>query len=284
MKTRASRIACLALTLTLALAVPACAGAPELNEDLRQAAMKGDVEGVKGLLAKGAEVDAASEFGATALIFAADRGHVEVVKVLLERGADVNRKDTTYQSSPITWAAYNGHAEVVALLLDRGATDAADTLDSAIERGHLEVVKAVLASGKVPKESLSAGLSAAKQQGRPEIAELLVQAGAAPLPSASAVVSAETLATYVGAYRNEGGFELSVSLDDGRLLVTVPGQNALELSPKEGNLFQLVGAGPVTVSFNVEGGQLTGITVKPPDAGAVFKKVPEAPDKKEGSR
>ena len=83
----------------------------------------------------------------------------------------------------------------------------------AIERGYLDVAKAILSSGKVPKDSLGPALSAARQQGRSEIAELLVQAGAVPLPSASATVPPETLATYVGTYHNEGGLELAVSLD-----------------------------------------------------------------------
>ncbi len=278
MPDRASLLCCLAL----ALAVPARAAAPELNEGLREAAMKGDAAGVKGFLAKGADVDGASEFGATSLIFAADRGHLEIVKMLLERGADVNRKDTTYQSSPIIWAAYNGHTAVVAFLIEHGSADAADSLGVAIEKGYMDVVKAVLSSGKVPKDSLGPALSAARQQGRSEIAELLVQAGAVPLPSASAVVSQETLATYVGTYHNEGGFELAVSLDGGRLLLSFAGRDPLELSPKEGGLFRIVGAEPTTVSFNVEGGQVTGITVKPPEVGSIFRKAPKTPETKEG--
>ncbi len=276
MPTRASLLCCLAL----ALALPARAAAPELNEGLREAAMKGDAASVKDFLAKGADVNAASEFGATPLIFAADRGHLEIVKTLVQRGADVNRKDTTYQSAPIIWAAYNGHTAVVAFLIEHGSADAGDCLGVAIERGHLDVAKAVLSSGKVSKDSLGSALSAARQQGRSEIAELLVQAGAVPLPSASAVVSPEILATYIGTYHNEGGFEIAVSLDGGRLLLAFAGRDPLELSPKEGDIFRIVGAEPTTVSFNVEGGQVTGITVKPPEAGSIFRKAPKTPEGK----
>ena len=282
MKMRSLTLYC----LMLAVALPLRADTPDLNAGLREASMKGDLNEVKSLLSKGAAVDAATEFGATALIFASDRGYLEIVRTLIEHGADVNHKDATYESTPITWAAYSGHAQVVALLLVKGATDAADTLDQAIEREHLEVVKVVLASGKVPKESLSLTLAAVRQQGATEVAEMLVAAGATPLPRASSVMTAEQLAACVGAYHNEGGRELSVSVDDGRLMVTGPGRDMMELSPKGGGIFQLVGAGPVTLSFNMEGAQVTGLTVKPPDMGAIYKKVPKATEepKKEGTR
>src|SRR6266850_8567378 len=107
MKIRIVPLACIALMFCLpARAVAATPAAAEpsavdhaalaalaaLNEALRQAAIKGDLEGVKSLLAKGAEVDAASEFGATALIFAADRGHLDVVRLLIDKGADVTAR------------------------------------------------------------------------------------------------------------------------------------------------------------------------------------------------
>jgi len=165
---------------------------------------------------------------------------------------------------------------VVALLLEKGASDAGDTLDAGIERDHMDVVKVVLASGKVSKEALSSALASAKSQGKTEAAGLLVKAGAVPLPTASSVLSADTMASYAGAYRNEAGLQVAISVDDGRLLVTMQGRPPMELSPKENSLFALVGAGPVTVSFNLEEGHVTGITVKPPPTGAVFKRVMEA--------
>src|SRR5262245_18445811 len=58
-----------------------------LNDDLIAAAKKGDVEAVKSLIAKGANVNTRTNYGATALHFAADRGHLEVIKVLVEAGA-----------------------------------------------------------------------------------------------------------------------------------------------------------------------------------------------------
>eukprot|EP00919_Chromeraceae_sp_WS-2016_P076683 GHVR01181291.1.p1 GENE.GHVR01181291.1~~GHVR01181291.1.p1 ORF type:complete len:116 (+),score=10.79 GHVR01181291.1:256-603(+) len=61
---------------------------------LVRASMRGDLDMVKLLIEKGANIDDISYFthedGATALIFASTHGHVEIVKLLIEEGADVN--------------------------------------------------------------------------------------------------------------------------------------------------------------------------------------------------
>jgi len=276
-----ARIGLCVLILLCGLA-PAIAAAPDpnLNDGLREAARKGDLAAVKGLLAKGAEVNSPTEFGATALIFAADSGHLEIVKALLDGGADVNLKDGTYGSTAIDWAAGKGFAPIVELLLAKGATSVSDTLDAAIDKGHVDVAKVVLASGKLPKEALGAPLAMAKKGGRAEIAELLVKAGAVPLPKASDVVPAELLAKYPGTYRSERGTEFTVALDSGVLTVEMPFRGTLDLSPttpKADGPFMIVGAGGAMIAFNLEAGQVTGLTVKPPEPGATFKKVQKTP-------
>ena len=52
------------------------------------AARTGDIEPVKALLARGADVNAEEADGQTALMWAAAEGHVDVVRALLEAGAD----------------------------------------------------------------------------------------------------------------------------------------------------------------------------------------------------
>ena len=49
---------------------------------------------VHALLAKGADVNAKSSGGATALMLASQDGHLEVVNALLAKGAEVNAKST----------------------------------------------------------------------------------------------------------------------------------------------------------------------------------------------
>ena len=60
-------------------------------------------------LDKGADVNAKTRYGATALTFAADKGHIEVVKLLVSRGADVNAQDTFYQMRAVDMAMANNH-------------------------------------------------------------------------------------------------------------------------------------------------------------------------------
>ena len=79
---------------------------------------------VTAALDKGADVNAKTRYGATALSFAADQGHLEVVKLLLARGADVNAQDTFYQMRAVDMAMMNNHAAVVTLLLERGSKGA----------------------------------------------------------------------------------------------------------------------------------------------------------------
>jgi len=90
--------------------------AQNVNDDLIAAVKKGDVEAVKSLIAKGANVNARTNYGATALHFAADRGYLEVLKLLVEAGADVNAKDDFYKMPPLSMAMMRRHKEVVAYL------------------------------------------------------------------------------------------------------------------------------------------------------------------------
>src|ERR1039457_266339 len=59
-------------------------------------------------------------YGSTALINAAVVGNIEVVRDLIERGADVNGHDTQ-GNFPLYAAVIGEHSEVVELLIERGA-------------------------------------------------------------------------------------------------------------------------------------------------------------------
>lgn len=77
---------------------------------------------VKVYLKKGANPNAKSFFGQSALILAAEKGNLEMVQILLKEGADVNAKGAIdRKSSVLMLAAANGNPEIVQILLKEGA-------------------------------------------------------------------------------------------------------------------------------------------------------------------
>ena len=67
---------------------------------LIQAAMDGDLRGIKALIAAGADVNAkGGAGGTTALMYAVTRGRVDCVKALIAAGADVNAKSNRGQTA-----------------------------------------------------------------------------------------------------------------------------------------------------------------------------------------
>jgi len=90
-----------------------------LNDDLIEAARWGDLEKVKKLLDRGADVNARDKDGWTPLHWASVHGHLDVIKLLVERGADVNASNHGW--TPLHEAASRGHLNVVKFLVERGA-------------------------------------------------------------------------------------------------------------------------------------------------------------------
>ena len=67
----------------------------------------GRLEVVQALLDKGANVNAKTEKGTTALMMASSTGQTDVVQMLLENGANVNAK-TSYSLTALMRAAEGG--------------------------------------------------------------------------------------------------------------------------------------------------------------------------------
>ncbi|MDA0327934.1 MAG: ankyrin repeat domain-containing protein [Gemmatimonadetes bacterium] len=97
---------------------------------------------------------------------AAQRGDVEVVRALLQRGADVNAAQGDGMSA-LHWAAMNGRPDMVDILLYAGANQAATTrlggytaLHLASRAGHAVAVERLLQGNADPSLVTSTGVSA----------------------------------------------------------------------------------------------------------------------------
>jgi ankyrin repeat protein len=266
------RITMLALVALSLAGTAAAAQDPKqaLNDQLYEAARKGDAAEVKAVLDKGADVNAKFRYGATALFKAAERGHTEVVKVLIERGADVDVKDTFYGATAISWALDKGHTGVVRAILSKSAEGAGDVLMAGVRSGNVEMVTAALETGKVRAESLTGALVAASaDEKKAAIVEMLKKAGAQPPPE----VDAATLQSYEGKYKGEPGPELNVALKDGKLVVTGPGGPPFTLMSVDKTTFRPAEFDGLTLTFNAEGGKVTGLSVKQGANTTALKKV-----------
>ena len=96
---------------------------PRGTTPLMMAATYGNLESMKILIDAGAKVNAANEFGATALLWcAADQAKVQL---LLAHGADVNTQSKQGRTPLLIAAGTNGNSNTVRMLLEKGANPAA---------------------------------------------------------------------------------------------------------------------------------------------------------------
>jgi ankyrin repeat protein len=98
-----------------------------LDRALIKAVLANDLESVRALLDRGADVEAKTENGFSALIwicsyvFGGDsENSYRIIKFLVERGADVNAR-TNYGSTPLTYVSQGGHLPAVKFLISKGA-------------------------------------------------------------------------------------------------------------------------------------------------------------------
>jgi len=95
--------------------------------------IENDIEAVKFLIDKGAEVDSRDNSGSTPLMHAAQLGHLEMCLLLMESGADVNAKDNLMDYTPLHYAAQAGKADLLdAMLLAGGRADAQGEFEEAV--------------------------------------------------------------------------------------------------------------------------------------------------------
>lgn len=91
------------------------------NMSLHEAAMTGDIENMKKLIATGADLNVKEPLGGSSpLLTAATFGHTDVVKALIQGGADLNLKNNDGSTALIT-AAFFCREDIVEALLQSGA-------------------------------------------------------------------------------------------------------------------------------------------------------------------
>lgn len=125
----------------------------ELNKQFRDAAARGDIEMLKLLLDRGADIHSRNCDEWTALHNSARRGHVECLKYLVEHGAHA-KAITINGSTAIHLASEIGHLNCIEYLVSLGVSvDAKTSVDNktalhiASENDRLKCVKYLIEQG-----------------------------------------------------------------------------------------------------------------------------------------
>src|SRR5262247_3374138 len=142
-----------ALALGMLWSVHATALAQKAFPPLVEAAARGSVQGVRDLIAAGADLNQRDENGITALIISAYAGNVEIIRVLLAVKANPNVPNNDGETALHSSAAHANSAEIVPLLIAAGGNiEKADKwgrtplLVQALV-GRIGGIKALLAAG-----------------------------------------------------------------------------------------------------------------------------------------
>lgn len=178
-------VICIGFVLVAGAAI---CGAETRPEELIRAIENGDVNQVKALLAKGADVNAKTEHGDVALTAAAGNcltNQFDMVVLLLGAGADANVKDGTGKTALLkaVWCGRSHHNIIRSLLVSGADANAKDregatALMYAAYFGEFPVVKLLVEHDA--DVGVSAGgrtaLSIARQEGRTEVVKFLQEA------------------------------------------------------------------------------------------------------------
>lgn len=119
------------------------------NEQLLQAAQRGDREAALKLLQEGADINARDAQGRTPVMIATYQHNTEMVRELIQAGADINIRDYN-KENPLLHAGAQGWLDILTLAIEAHADTSLTnrfggiSIIPASERGHVEVVRELL--------------------------------------------------------------------------------------------------------------------------------------------
>jgi len=174
-------------TLLLTALMASGAAAATVEGRLPDAAKSQDQKMVQALLSQHADVDARSDDGSTALLWAAHWNDLDTATRLLHAGADANAAND-FQMTPLSQACLNGSAALVDLLLKSGAkpnlviATGETPLMTCAKTGNVEAVRALIAhdaaiNAKEPEQNQTALMWAAAER-HPAVVKALIDANA----------------------------------------------------------------------------------------------------------
>ena len=178
------------------------------NTPLREAIEKGNIDIVQALIAAGADVNVVNSYDEPPLYLAIEKGNIGIVQALIAAGANVNvvvgrvRLEESVRSyyyapvvfenryAPLFWAIEKGNIDIVKALIAAGARvnavgrNGSTPLCGAIEKGNIDIVQALIAAGVDVNvagrryEAIGTPLRFAIGKRRADIVQALIAAGA----------------------------------------------------------------------------------------------------------
>jgi Ankyrin repeats (3 copies) len=242
--------------------------AGDINEELLEAARKGDLAAVKALVEKGAALETKTSYGQTPLYLAAMKGHEQVVEFLLDKGANTEVRDTFYKFPMLGATIMLGKNYGIAkMLIAKGNGSPDENLAAVAGTGNVDLAQAVLEKGKPSQASLDKTYEAALDRKQTALAELLKKAGAQE-PAPALQVDAKALESYAGTYKADGfPLDIKVFVKAGKLYMQPTGQGEFAPKPKSPTVFEFPPA-QLVVEFD----SASGFTLKQMGQNIKFKK------------
>lgn len=240
--------------LTWIMAVWAPLAAAQDADSLWSAARRGDLDTVKKAVGSGIDVNAKTDYGATAISFAADRGHLDVVKFLLENQADPNVKDDFYGAVPMDWASSNGHYEIMKALVGGGATKIQPALSKGVSEKDADFLRSIADNPHLTFRLVQSNLKLAKTVDFAEGVDILTPLLEKLQPPR--VVPEDRAKQLVGSYLLGEATLVTIGWQEPFLTARLGRGNAFELDFLENGGFS--GSG-FEIEFTEEDGRINGL-------------------------